>query len=181
MRRLICTFVVRTWQNRFSHDVALLSLFLRFLLLVLWLFVHFKDSYVVICWERAHLLVFRLCCFTLCRPGCLCSLDIWAASWQNKQNDCTPSEDSEHPPSPIRVFAVRMKKASVLSYPSSAQQRLWSDWADAQADLSLRWAYSHFVGFVMKRLICCWGEVWKSIVLVPDHCFSFIYFNIMYR
>ena len=30
---------------------------------------------------------------------------------------------------------------------------LWSDWADAQADLSLRWAHSHFVGFVMSRLI----------------------------
>ena len=31
-----------------------------------------------------------------------------------------------------------MKKAWVLSYPLSAQRRLWSDWADAQADLSLR-------------------------------------------
>ena len=30
----------------------------------------------------------------------------------------------------------------------------WSDWADAQADLSLRWAHSHFVGFVMRWLIC---------------------------
>ena len=29
----------------------------------------------------------------------------------------------------------------------------WSDWADAQADLSLRWAHTHFVGFVMLRLI----------------------------
>ena len=29
----------------------------------------------------------------------------------------------------------------------------WSDWADAQADLSLRWAHSHFVGFVMRQLI----------------------------
>ena len=54
----------------------------------------------------------------------------------------------------IRVFAVRMKKAWVLSYPLSAQRRLWSDWADAQADLSLRWAYSHFVDFVMSRLKC---------------------------
>ena len=27
------------------------------------------------------------------------------------------------------VFAVRMKKARVLSYPLSAQRRLWSDWA----------------------------------------------------
>ena len=28
-----------------------------------------------------------------------------------------------------------------------------SDWVDAQADLSLRWAHSHFVCFVMRRLI----------------------------
>ena len=43
---------------------------------------------------------------------------------------CAPSEDSEqpgHPPSLIRIFAVRIKKAWVLSYPLSAQQRLWSD------------------------------------------------------
>ena len=51
------------------------------------------------------------------------------------------------------VFAVRMKKAWVLSYPLSAQRRLWSDWADAHAELSLRWAHSHFVGFVMSGLI----------------------------
>ena len=36
-----------------------------------------------------------------------------------------------------------------LTYPLSAQRRLWSD---AQADLSLRWAHSHFVGFIMRRL-----------------------------
>ena len=57
---------------------------------------------------------------------------------------CAPSEDSDqpgHPPSLIRVFAVHMKKAWILSYPLSAQRRLWSDWADAQADLSLCWAH----------------------------------------
>ena len=82
---------------------------------------------------------------------------IWAATWQNQQSECAPSEDSDppgHPPNLIRVFAVRMKKPWVLSYPLSAQRRLWSDWADAQADLSLRWAHTHFVGFVMSRLIC---------------------------
>ena len=52
----------------------------------------------------------------------------------------------------IRVFAIGMKKAWVLSYLFSAQGRLWSDWADAKADLSLRWAHNHFVGFVMRRL-----------------------------
>ena len=65
---------------------------------------------------------------------------IWAASWQN-QNDRALSEDSDqpgHPPSLIRVFAVCMKKHWVLSYPLSVQRRLWSNWADSQADLSLR-------------------------------------------
>ena len=60
---------------------------------------------------------------------------IWAASWQNQKNDCAPNEDSDqpgHPPSLIRVFAVRMKKAWVRSFSLSAQRRLWSDWADAQ-------------------------------------------------
>ena len=71
---------------------------------------------------------------------------IWAASWQNQQNDCAPSEDS-HPPSLIRVFAVRMRKAWILSYPLSAQWRLWSDWADAQADLSLCWVHMPFCWF----------------------------------
>ena len=35
---------------------------------------------------------------------------------------------------------------------SCVQRRLWSDWVDAQADLSLRWVHSHFVRFVMSRL-----------------------------
>ena len=40
---------------------------------------------------------------------------------------CAPSDDSDqpgHPPSLIRVFAVRMKKAWVLSYALRAQRRL---------------------------------------------------------
>ena len=36
---------------------------------------------------------------------------------------------------------------------SCGQRRFWSDWVDAQADLSLRWVHTHFVGFVMSRLI----------------------------
>ena len=65
---------------------------------------------------------------------------IWAATWQNQQSDCAPSEDSDqagHPPSLISAFAVHMKKACVLSYPLSAQRRPWSDWADAQAESSM--------------------------------------------
>ena len=35
-----------------------------------------------------------------------------------------------------------------------SDQTGWSDWADAQADLSLRWAQSHFAGFITKWFIC---------------------------
>ena len=71
---------------------------------------------------------------------------------------CVPSEDSDqpgHPPSLIRVFAVHSMGNKGPKLSSCEQQRLWLDWADAQADLSLRWAQSHFVGFVMRRLISC--------------------------
>ena len=87
---------------------------------------------------------------------CLKLNTLWAATWQNQQNECAPSEDSDQPgcpPSLIRVLAFRMKKPRVLSYPLSTQRRLWSDWTDAQADLCLRWAHSQFVGFVMSRLL----------------------------
>ena len=47
---------------------------------------------------------------------------------------------------------------------SCGQRRLWSDWADAQADLSLRWVHTHFVGFVMSRLINTIGilSIWSD-------------------
>ena len=77
-----------------------------------------------------------LCTYYQCKQGRIMLrykiwwLLIWATTWQNQQNDCAPSEDSDqpgHPPSLIRVFVVRMKKARVLSYPFSTQQRLWSN------------------------------------------------------
>ena len=32
--------------------------------------------------------------YILCKTFCGYLPDIWAASWQNQQNDCAPSEDS---------------------------------------------------------------------------------------
>ena len=52
---------------------------------------------------------------------------------------------------PVFRFLILTNK-----YELSTQRRLWSDWADAQADLSLRLAHTRFVGFVMTRLI------WKN-------------------
>ena len=75
--------------------------------------------------------------------------DIWATSWQNlKSGMCAQRRlRSAWASALIRVFAVCMKKAWVLSYPMSAQWRLWSDWADATADLSLCWAHMPFCWF----------------------------------
>ena len=39
------------------------------------------------------------------------------------------------------VFDACLKTYWILDYAQSARRRLWSDCADAQADLSLRWAY----------------------------------------
>ena len=99
--------------------------------------------------------------------------ELWAAPWQNQQNDCALRKDSDQPghsPSLIRFFAVRMNKPWIHGYPLSAQRRLWSDWADAQADLSLRWAHSHFAGFVMSRLI----SVSNSLGLGFHHWLMFV-------
>ena len=49
---------------------------------------------------------------------------IWATSWQNRQNGmcAQPRLSSGHLASLIRVFAFRMKKAWVLSYPLNASE-----------------------------------------------------------
>ena len=55
-----------------------------------------------------------------------------------------------------------MKKPLVLSFPLSAQRRLLSDWADAQADLSLRWAQS----------LCWFCHVAAHVFLILRNCKS---------
>ena len=112
-----------------------------------------RDLAVLIFVEHIRKLTIKFICLFQFRFGN--TVTIWAATWQNQQCGSAPSDDSEpgHPPSLIRVFAVRTKKHWVLSYPLSAQRRLCSDRADAQADQSLRWVHTHFVGFVMSWLI----------------------------
>ena len=90
-------------------------------------------------WTRGGLCNFESFSLHLCVKGwlrvvivALPGIFIWAATWQNQQSDCAPSEDSDqpgHPPRLIRVFAVRMKSAWVLSYPLSAHRRCpgWSE------------------------------------------------------
>ena len=58
-----------------------------------------------------------------------------ASSWQNQQID---------------LCAQRRLGSACVS--SCRQRRFWSDWA-----------HSHFVGFVMRRLVWFYEEIWKII------------------
>ena len=78
------------------------------------------------------------------------SSSIWTCARQNQQNDaqsdqscCYPHEETLSPKLPL-----------------SAQQRLWSDWVDAQADLSLCWAHRSFCWFccAMAHLFCAYSK-----------------------
>ena len=67
----------------------------------------------------------------------------WAATWQNNV-DVRPAKTDQpgYLSSLIRVFAVRMKKAWVLSFPLSTRRRLWSDCADVQAARMPSWVFA---------------------------------------
>ena len=67
----------------------------------------------------------------------------------------------EYPPSLISVFAVRMKKALSTHWTHSED---WSDWVDALADLSLRWAHTHFV-LVLSR-----GRLYHASCMDHGNC-----------
>ena len=66
-------------------------------------------------------------------------------------------------PSLVRVFAVPMKKAWVLSYPLSAQLRIWSEWLDSKLIwvlacqtsilLVLSWGGSYFTYYAIKGVM----------------------------
>ena len=58
-----------------------------------------------------------------------------------------PTKWSLHSPSLIRVFNVRSMCRQGLKLSSCGQRKLWSVWADAQADLSLPWAHMPFCWF----------------------------------
>ena len=65
-------------------------------------------------------------------------------------------------------FTVRVKKAWVLSYPLNAQRRLWSIWADAQADLSLHWAHRSFFWFCHAA-----AQIILTLLILNEKKYSF--------
>ena len=87
--------------------------------------------------------------FNHCSEWSFLLKSIWASARQNLQNDmCAQRRQISLAIRPVwSVFAVCMKKAWVLTYPMNVQRRLWSDWTDAQADLTLHWAQIKFCWF----------------------------------
>ena len=61
-------------------------------------------------------------------------------TWQNQQNDMCVQRRLIHPV--WSVFAVRTNLGTHWAHSED-----WSDWADSQADLSLRWAHRSFCWF----------------------------------
>ena len=115
---------------------------------------------------------------------------IWAASWQNQQCGCAPSEESDQ--SGIRpVWSESSLCAQwVAKDPSYLHAHIedWSDWADAQAVLSLRWAHmpfcwvlsgggSYYFAFLKLKVdyYLCWimRKSCHLILYVPCNCGKF--------
>ena len=65
--------------------------------------------------------------------------------YKNKSSPYLAIALPNHPEGFWSVFAVRSKGSQGPKLSSCRHRRFWSDWADAQADLSLRWVY--VVGF----------------------------------
>ena len=88
-----------------------------------------------------------------------CSLHVQ----RNRQNSnkCATSTDIYHDPKMQGLWSLWTPNFLIPHY---ARRYNGIQWVDAQADLSLRWAHTHFVGFVMSRLITYWfvtnGILW---------------------
>ena len=72
------------------------------------------------------------------------------------------------------VFTVRIKKHWVLNYPLSTLWRLWSDWANAQADLSLCWTQRSFCWF-------CHEAAQMPAFVLQWKCYLFALCYLVYR
>ena len=93
---------------------------------------------------------------------------------------CAPSEDSGqpgHPPSLIRVFAVPMKKAWVLSYPLSG----WPGWSESSLGAQSFCWFCHKAAHLENDLDLniCQVMTLDSYNTV-DRCFTIYIFELMY-
>ena len=72
----------------------------------------------------------------------------WAAAWQNQQNGMCAQR---------RLRSAWASAQSLITYWVHSED--WSDWADAKADRSLRWAHMSFCWFCREAAQIVW--TWK--------------------
>ena len=135
------------------------------LYLVYYLLIAFRGKWIICCYSS----------YLRVKWGCQMTFKNVPHHDKTNKVECTPSEDSAQsdPPSPIRVFAVRMKKAWALNYQLSAH-------GEDSDQTGLIWVFAgrtcHFVGFVRRRLKC-------SVIMVfhihLGTCISKIYTHIV--
>ena len=135
MRRRFESILVANLEDKFSRDRAQLSC-IRF---------------VIRLQSRSHEFAPQ--------PGHIIFVEIsreiiWAASWQNQQNSMCAQwrlwsawASAQSDQSSVPGWR---KLGSLATHWVHSED--WSDCVDAQADLSLCWLHSQFVGFVMMRL-----------------------------
>ena len=100
----------------------------------------------------------------------MCAQRRLRSAWASTQSDQIHSVWS--------VFTVSMRKHCVLDYPKSTQRRLWSDWVDAQADLSLRWAHMSFCWFCRAAAQLSTRRKWLQYPLATEwSCFCGDHYN----
>ena len=77
------------------------------------------------------------------------TLHIWAASCQNWQNGMCAQRRLDQPGHPPSLISLRCPHEESLGpqLPNERTVKTWSDWADAQADLCLRWTNMPFCWF----------------------------------
>ena len=106
---------------------------------------------------------------------------IWASAWQNQQNGmCSAKTQISLGIRPVwsdSSLSAWRKLGSLATYWVHSED--WSDWVDAQADLSLRWPHISFVGFVRagsyllsRKLVLERARLWSGLSLFC-WCFSF--------
>ena len=127
---------------------------------------------------------------------------IWASTWQNQQRDIIMCPAKTH----LRLGICPVWSESSLSAwrnigSLATHRRLdWSDWADAQADLSLRWAHMSCCFFVVLQLILqSWldkfnvgegltnfdnekqssSDLWVKLSDLTDFCLSFSFCSVL--
>ena len=109
----------------------------------------------------------------------------WAAAWQNQQNDlCAQQRRRSAWTSALSDQSRRCPHEESLGPWLSLEcnRSLWSDWADAQADLSLCWTHRSFCWFCHMQAymggddsLCTWVLMslpWTGVKTVTGHVFT---------